>query len=90
MKIALIRGVVTIAELSNLDFQRLKNISGLRWNRTTRCMVGPVSLNLLDGLARYYKLPADMETKRQRLGKPAERLTPSAWPKTRRRCCPTR
>ena len=32
MKIALIRGVVTIAELSNLDFQRLKNISGLRWN----------------------------------------------------------
>lgn len=44
MKIALIRGVVTIAELSNLDFQRLKNISGLRWNRTTRCMVGPVSL----------------------------------------------
>ena len=78
MKIALIRGVVTIAELSNLDFQRLKNISGLRWNRTTRCMVGPVSLNLLDGLARYYKLPADMETKRQRLGK------------TRRRCCPTR
>lgn len=69
MKIALIRGVVTIAELSNLDFQRLKNISGLRWNRTTRCMVGPVSLNLLDGLARFYKLPADMETKRQRLGK---------------------
>ena len=90
MKIALIRGVVTIAELSNLDFQRLKNISGLRWNRTTRCMVGPVSLNLLDGLARYYKLPADMETKRQRLASPAERLTPSAWPKTRRRCCPTR
>lgn len=69
MKIALIRGVVTIAELSNLDFQRLKNISGLRWNRTTRCMVGPVSLNLLDGLALFYKLPADMETKRQRLGK---------------------
>lgn len=69
MKIALIRGVVTIAELSNLDFQRLKNIGGLRWNRTTRCMVGPVSLNLLDGLARYYKLPADMEAKRQRLGK---------------------
>ena len=85
MKIALIRGVVTIAELSNLDFQRLKNISGLRWNRTTRCMVGPVSLNLLDGLARYYKLPADMETKRQRLGKTrreidAERLTEDPAP----------
>lgn len=85
MKIALIRGVVTIAELSNLDFQRLKNISGLRWNRTTRCMVGPVSLNLLDGLARYYKLPADMETKRQRLGKTrreidAERLAESPAP----------
>lgn len=85
MKIALIRGVVTIAELSNLDFQRLKNISGLRWNRTTRCMVGPVSLNLLDGLARYYKLPADMETKRQRLGKTrreidAERLAEAPAP----------
>lgn len=85
MKIALIRGVVTIAELSNLDFQRLKNISGLRWNRITRCMVGPVSLNLLDGLARYYKLPADMETKRQRLGKTrreidAERLTEDPAP----------
>lgn len=85
MKIALIRGVVTIAELSNLDFQRLKNISGLRWNRTTRCMVGPVSLNLLDGLARYYKLPADMETKRQRLGKTrreidAERLAEDPAP----------
>ena len=85
MKIALIRGVVTIAELSNLDFQRLKNISGLRWNRTTRCMVGPVSLNLLDGLARYYKLPADMETKRQRLGKTrreidAERLAEDPSP----------
>lgn len=85
MKIALIRGVVTIAELSNLDFQRLKNISGLRWNRTTRCMVGPVSLNLLEGLARYYKLPADMETKRQRLGKTrreidAERLTEDPAP----------
>lgn len=85
MKIALIRGVVTIAELSNLDFQRLKNISGLQWNRTTRCMVGPVSLNLLDGLARYYKLPADMETKRQRLGKTrreidAERLTEDPAP----------
>ena len=85
MKIALIRGVVTIAELSNLDFQRLKNISGLRWNRTTRCMVGPVSLNLLDGLARYYKLPADMETKRQRLGKTrreidAERLAENPAP----------
>lgn len=85
MKIALIRGVVTIAELSNLDFQRLKNISGLRWNRTTRCMVGPVSLNLLDGLARYYKLPADMETKRQRLGKTrreidAERLVEDPAP----------
>ena len=85
MKIALIRGVVTIAELSNLDFQRLKNISGLRWNRTTRCMVGPVSLNLLDGLARYYKLPADMETKRQRLGKTrreidAERLAEDQAP----------
>lgn len=85
MKIALIRGVVTIAELSNLDFQRLKNISGLRWNRTTRCMVGPVSLNLLDGLARYYKLPADMETKRQRLGKirreiDAERLAEDPAP----------
>lgn len=85
MKIALIRGVVTIAELSNLDFQRLKNISGLRWNRTTRCMVGPVSLNLLDGLARYYKLPADMETKRQRLGKTrreidAERLAEDPVP----------
>ena len=87
MKIALIRGVVTIAELSNLDFQRLKNISGLRWNRTTRCMVGPVSLNLLDGLARYYKLPADMESAWAR---PDERLMPSAWSKTRRRCCPTR
>lgn len=74
MKIALIRGVVTIAELSNLDFQRLKNISGLRWNRTTRCMVGPVSLNLLDGLARFYKLPADMETKRQRLGKTRQEI----------------
>lgn len=47
MKIALIRGVVTIAELSNLDFQRIKNIGGLRWNRTTRCMVGPVSLGRL-------------------------------------------
>lgn len=85
MKIALIRGVVTIAELSNLDFQRLKNISGLRWNRTARCMVGPVSLNLLDGLARYYKLPADMETKRQRLGKTrreidAERLAEDPAP----------
>lgn len=85
MKIALIRGVVTMAELSNLDFQRLKNISGLRWNRTTRCMVGPVSLNLLDGLARYYKLPADMETKRQRLGKTrreidAERLAEDPAP----------
>lgn len=85
MKIALIRGIVTIAELSNLDFQRLKNISGLRWNRTTRCMVGPVSLNLLDGLARYYKLPADMETKRQRLGKTrreidAERLAEDPAP----------
>lgn len=85
MKIALIRGVVTIAELSNLDFQRLKNISGLRWNRTTRCMVGPASLNLLDGLARYYKLPADMETKRQRLGKTrreidAERLAEDPAP----------
>lgn len=85
MKIALIRGVVTIAELSNLDFQRLKNISGLRWNRTTRCMVGPVSLNLLDGLAHYYKLPADMETKRQRLGKTrreidAERLAEDPAP----------
>lgn len=85
MKIALIRGVVIIAELSNLDFQRLKNISGLRWNRTTRCMVGPVSLNLLDGLARYYKLPADMETKRQRLGKTrreidAERLAEDPAP----------
>lgn len=85
MKIALIRGVVTIAELSNLDFQCLKNISGLRWNRTTRCMVGPVSLNLLDGLARYYKLPADMETKRQRLGKTrreidAERLAEDPAP----------
>lgn len=85
MKIALIRGVVTIAELSNLDFQRLKNISGLRWNRTTRCMVGPVSLNLLDGLARYYKLPADIEAKRQRLGKTrreidAERLTEDPAP----------
>lgn len=85
MKIALIRGVVTIAELSNLDFQRLKNISGLRWNRTTRCMVGPVSLNLLDGLARYYKLPADMETKRKRLGKTrreidAERLAEDPAP----------
>lgn len=85
MKIALIRGVVTIAELSNLDFQRLKNISGLRWNRTTRCMVGPVSLNLLDVLARYYKLPADMETKRQRLGKTrreidAERLAEDPAP----------
>lgn len=85
MKIALIRGVVTIAELSNLDFQRLKNISGLRWNRTTRCMVGPISLNLLDGLARYYKLPADMETKRQRLGKTrreidAERLAEDPAP----------
>lgn len=85
MKIALIRGVVTIAELSNLDFQRLKNISGLRWNRTTRCMVGPGSLNLLDGLARYYKLPADMETKRQRLGKTrreidAERLAEDPAP----------
>lgn len=74
MKIALIRGVVTIAELSNLDFQRLKNIGGLRWNRTTRCMVGPVSLNLLDGLARYYKLPADMEAKRQRLGKTRQEI----------------
>lgn len=85
MKIALIRGVVTIAELSNLDFQRLKNISGLRWNRTTRCMVGPVSLNLLDGLARFYKLPTDMETKRQRLGKTrreidAERLAEDPAP----------
>ena len=85
MEIALIRGVVTIAELSNLDFQRLKNISGLRWNRTTRCMVGPVSLNLLDGLARFYKLPADMETKRQRLGKTrreidAERLAEDPAP----------
>ena len=85
MKIALIRGVVTIAELSNLDFQRLKNIGGLRWNRTTRCMVGPVSLNLLDALARYYKLPADMETKRQRLGKTrreidAERLAEDPAP----------
>lgn len=85
MKIALIRGVVTIAEFSNLDFQRLKNISGLRWNRTSRCMVGPMSLNLLDGLARYYKLPADMETKRQRLGKTrreidAERLTEDPAP----------
>ena len=85
MKIALIRGVVTIAELSNLDFQRLKNISGLRWNRTTRCMVGPVSLNLLDGLARYYKLPVNMETKRQRLGKTrreidAERLAEDPAP----------
>lgn len=85
MKIALIRGVVTIAELSNLDFQRLKNISGLRWNRTTRCMVGPASLNLLDGLARYYKLPADMETKRQSLGKTrreidAERLAEDPTP----------
>lgn len=85
MKIALIRGVVTIAEFSNLDFQRIKNISDLRWNRTTRCMVGPVSLNLLDGLARYYKLPADMETKRQRLGKTrreidAERLAEDPAP----------
>jgi SNF2 family DNA or RNA helicase len=48
-------------------------------------MVGPVSLNLLDGLARYYKLPADMETKRQRLGKTrreidAERLAEDPAP----------
>ena len=45
----------------------------------------PVSLNLLDGLARFYKLPADMETKRQRLGKTrreidAERLAEDPAP----------
>lgn len=43
------------------------------------------SVNLLDGLARYYKLPADMETKRQRLGKTrreidAERLAEDPAP----------
>ena len=57
MKIAMFNNTVTLAEIEPLRMIQLRRIGGLRWNRSTHTMSGPVSESLLDSLSRLFRLP---------------------------------
>lgn len=67
MKIAIQNGKVILAEVDALNFEQLKRVGLLRWNKTARCFTGALSLDLLNSLQRIFRLPGYIEEERQRL-----------------------
>lgn len=74
MKIALQHGQIILAEIEPLRYEQLKRIGLLRWNKTTRTMTGPISLDLLNALHKYFRLPDFVEAERERLQEVADRV----------------
>lgn len=67
MKIALQHGQIILAEIEPLRYEQLKRMGIFRWNKTTRTMTGPVSLDALNALHNRFTLPDFVEAERERL-----------------------
>ncbi len=65
MKIAVNKGKVILAEIEPLQFEQIKRIGLMRWNKSSRSYSAPVSLDLLNELARLFALPREIEAVRQ-------------------------
>ena len=74
MKIALQHGQIILAEIEPLRYEQLKRMGIFRWNKTTRTMTGPVSLDALNALHNRFTLPDFVETERERLAEVARQL----------------
>ena len=67
MKIALQHGQIILAEIEPLRYDQLKRMGIFRWNKTTRTMTAPVSLDALTALHNRFTLPDFVEAERERL-----------------------
>ena len=74
MKIALQHGQIILAEIEPLRYEQLKRMGIFRWNKTTRTMTGPVSLDALNALHNRFTLPDFVETERERLAEVARQV----------------
>lgn len=74
MKIALQHGQIILAEIEPLRYEQLKRMGIFRWNKTTRTMTGPVSLDALNSLHNRFTLPDFVETERERLAEVARQV----------------
>ncbi len=74
MKIAMKQGQILLAEIEPERHGPLQKIGQLRWNRSSRTYSAPVSLELLDGLAKLFPLPDFIEAERRRLAEIARRI----------------
>lgn len=74
MKIALQNGQIILAEIEPLRYEQLKRMGIFRWNKTTRTMTGPVSLDALNALHNRFTLPDFVETERERLAEVARQV----------------
>ncbi len=67
MKIALQHGQIILTEIEPLRYDQLKRMGIFRWNKTTRTMTAPVSLDALTALHNRFTLPDFVEAERERL-----------------------
>ena len=74
MKIAMKQGRILLAEIESARLSPLQRLGMLRWNPDSHIYSAPVSLELLDGLAKIFPLPDFIEAERQRLDYMARRL----------------
>lgn len=74
MKIAMKQGQILLAEIESARLSPLQRLGMLRWNPDSHIYSAPVSLELLDGLAKIFPLPDFIEAERQRLDYMARRL----------------
>ena len=74
MKIALQHGQIILAEIEPLRYDQLKRMGIFRWNKTTRTMTAPVSLDALTALHNRFTLPDFVEAERERLAEVARQV----------------
>ena len=74
MKVAIKDGRIVLAQIEQARMDKLKKTGMLRWNKAARTYSAPVSLDLLDTLARIFPLPDTVEAERQRLAGIARQL----------------
>lgn len=64
MKATLEDGVLTLWQLTNTEYTMFRDLTGMKWNRSKQALAGPATLENLDALAEYGRLPSHIEAER--------------------------
>lgn len=72
MKAAISDGMIYIWQTTPIEYKIIREWNGMRWNRQKQALVGPASLENLNNMTSFGKLPEAIEAERQRLQKTSD------------------